>query len=276
MPNTYSLKELDPNVKWRKYYQKQNSLTFNNVIPFSNVAKVSRGIATGANEYFVFSKSKADKYKIDKKYLLSCICKSTDVESNFFTINDYEKLIEKDRPAFLFNGCGVEKDEVKRYIKYGEEQGVNKKYLTSCRNPWYSLENRIPAPIWVSVFNRNGLKFVRNEASISNLTTFHCVYPIQSNLLQMSDIDLLFAYLLTDTAKQIFEDNRREYGNGLRKFEPNDLNGAMMLDLTILPDKIKDEILGYHRIYRKTVLSSNTDKSLLDKIDSILKKYYQR
>ena len=60
-----------------------------------------------------------------------------------------------------------------------------------------------PAPIWVSVFNRNGLKFIRNEAGISNLITFHCVYLKQSDPSSTINLDLLFAYLLTDIAKEI-------------------------------------------------------------------------
>ena len=66
------------------------------------------------------------------------------------------------------------------------------------------------------------------------------------------NIDILFAYLLTDVAREIFEDNRREYGNGLQKFEPNDLNKAMMLDLTLLDKKTENEIMkerGFNRIY---------------------------
>ena len=112
----------------------------------------------------------------------------------------------------------------------GEETEINKRYLTASRSPWYSIENRPPAPIWVSVFNRSGLRFIRNEANIYNLTTFHCVYPKNSGV----DVEVLFAYLITDVAKEIFLDNSRQYGNGLVKFEPNDLNKGMVMDLTLL------------------------------------------
>ena len=44
----------------------------------------------------------------------------------------------------------------------------------------------------------------------------------------------MFAYLITDVAKEIFLDNSRQYGNGLVKFEPNDLNKGMVVDLTLL------------------------------------------
>lgn len=274
--NTYPLNELDHEVKWRRYYQKQNSLAFKNLVPFTNVAKVVRGIATGANDYFTFSKSKARKYKIEEDSLLPCICKSADVKNNFFTTIDYNNLKEKDKLVYLFDGQATKNENVQKYIDLGVKQGVNKKYLTSCRSPWFSLENRPPAPIWVSVFNRSGLRFIRNEANISNLTTFHCIYPVQANLFNNVNIDILFAYLLTDVAKIIFEDNRREYGNGLQKFEPNDINKSMMLNLSLLDKYTENKILRLYEQYRNSVLNSTPDQTYLNLINEIFKSKYSR
>jgi len=197
-----------------------------------------------------------------------------DVKNKFFTKNDFVKLVNNNRKVFLFDAIGSNEDKVKDYIKKGEKLGIHQKYLTSCRTPWYSIENRPPAPIWVSVFNRTGLKFIRNEANISNLTTFHCIYPVQSNLFDNIKIDLLFAYLITDVAKEIFEDNSREYGNGLQKFEPNDLNKAQMLDLTMLDKKNEQDILNLYYQYRETVLNSSPDETLVEKINEIFISIY--
>ncbi len=272
--STFDINELQPEVKWRKYYQEQNGIRYKNLIPFSSVAKVVRGIATGANEYFTFSKSKAKQYGIDEKYLLPCICKAVDVKDNFFTTDNFHSLVNSDRQTFLLNAIGSKDENVLRYLELGEKSGIDKKYLTACRTPWYSLENRPPSPIWVSVFNRSGLKFIRNEANISNLTTFHCVYPVQNSLFDNLNVDVLFAYLLTDVAREIFEDNRREYGNGLQKFEPNDLNKAMMLDLTLLSKKTENKIIELYKKYRDTALNKSPDDSFLTEINNILKNKY--
>jgi len=264
--NIYRQDKLDASVKWRKYYQMQNSDLYKNLVSFSSYAKVVRGIATGANEYFTFSKSKAKKYSISKEYLQPCICKAKDVKGQFFTERDFNDLVEHDELIYLFNAIDPQEKNVVNYIKIGESKKINEKYLTKCRTPWYSLEKRPPSPIWVSVFNRKGLRFIRNEANISNLTTFHCVYPVESDLFSDFNIDLLFAYLLTDTAIEIFNDNRREYGNGLRKFEPNDLNKAKMVDLKLLPYSKQKEILDYYNSYK--IYGENL---FLTKIDQIIK-----
>ncbi len=272
---SYLYKDIDYNIKWKKYYQKQNSFKYKNLIPFNSVAKVKRGIATGANEYFVFNMEKAKKYKIDVNYLLPCITASKDIILPIFTINNFDDLKNKNKNIFLFNGINQNDNYIKKYIKYGEKQDIHKRHLTSKRKPWYKLENRPPAPILVGVFNRKGLKFIRNEANIYNLTTFHCIY-LENNLFQNINIDLLFAYLLTNTAKEIFNDESREYGNGLKKFEPNDLNNAKILNIFDLDKSIQSKILNLYYQYRNQIINDKIEnQAFLDEIDTILQNKFK-
>ena len=270
----YHYKDIDYNVKWKKYYQKQNSTKYKNLIPFNSVAKVKRGIATGANEYFIFNIEKAKKHNIDIKYLLPCITASKDIISPIFTNNDFENLKNNNKNIFLFNATNQDNNYIKKYISYGEEQNIHQRHLTSKRKPWYKLENRPPAPILVGVFNRKGLKFIRNEANITTLTTFHCIY-LAENLFQNIDIDLLFAYLLTDTAKEIFNDDSREYGNGLKKFEPNDLNNAQILNIVDLDVSIKKRILNLYGQYRTEINNNIKNQVLLNQINAIFQKEFK-
>mgnify|MGYP000893439625 CR=1 FL=1 len=267
---TVEFKNLNPDIKWRTYYQQQNALKYKNLVPFTYYCKVVRGIATGANEYFVFNPSKAKKHSITNDYLLPCICKANDVKESFFTKKDFDELRENDKSIYLLNAINPD-ENVKKYLIEGEKQEVNTKFLTSSRTPWYSLENRPPSPIWVSVFNRNGLRFIRNEAGISNLTTFHCIYI---NKFSISKTDLLFAYLLTDVSREIFEDNRREYGNGLQKFEPNDINNSKILNLECLSSESEEKVLEYYYLYRQSVLNGSPDENFVNEINQIFIENY--
>jgi adenine-specific DNA-methyltransferase len=268
---TVAFEELNPEIKWRSYYQQQNATRFRDLVPFSKYGKVVRGIATGANEYFTFSPSKAKAFKIPEKNLLPCITKSLDVESGFFTQVDFDNLLQRDRFVYLFNASSKNAPAVRSYLAKGEAEGIHKKYLTANRNPWYGLENRLPSPIWVSVFNRHGLRFIRNEAKVSNLTTFHCIYL---NELTTSRTDLFFAYLLTDLSREIFNDNRREYGNGLQKFEPNDINKALVVDLDKMSLKDEHKILSLYNKYRTSVLNKQPKKEILYKINESFRSLY--
>lgn len=228
--SSFSANHLNPDIKWKQYYEDTQSSKYSHLVPFSTFAKVSRGIATGANDYFTFKVSKINSFNIPKDCFLRCICHSSDVKNQIFTSEHFEQLASQDKTVFLFNGCHDEYEpHVREYLTLGIERKVDKKYLTASRKPWYALENRKPSPIWVSVFNRNGLRFIRNKAGVHNLTTFHCVYNNGE-----VDTDVLFAYLVTDMAKEILMDNSRQYGNGLTKFEPNDLNKGNVIDLRLL------------------------------------------
>lgn len=253
--------ELDPEIKWRQYYERSSSRKYSNLVKFSTFAKVSRGIATGANNYFTFTGSKKDEYAIPDKNFRPCICHSVDVKNLIFTTEDFEKLSSLDKNVYLFDGCADDTNcQVKNYIQLGVENGINKRHLTANRSLWYALENRKPSPIWVSVFNRKGLRFVRNMANAYNLTTFHCVYNISNEV----NTDVLFAYLVTDMAKEIFLENSRQYGNGLVKFEPNDLNKGQVVDLRCLSeDEIQFVLDAYHHLLHDENIGNQTI-SLLD------------
>lgn len=264
--NTIDSESINPELKWKNYYTQPNAKKFRHLVNFSYYAKVSRGIATGDNNFFTFNKAKAAKFSIPDKALQKCVCHSTDIEKTIFTSEDFDRLSEQNKSMYIFKGAGNEdEEEVQSYINIGEANEANRRYLCVQRKPWYSLEKRTPAPIWVSVFNRKGLKFIRNEAGVSNLTTFHCVY-INSLFV---DTDIFFAYLLTDMAYHIFLDNSRQYGNGLVKFEPNDINKSKVVDFDILSEDDKKEIKKLYGSYK-----INEEKTYVKQIEDIFLRVY--
>lgn len=265
LSNEIPYSTIDQTIKWRNYYTEENKKTYYNLVPFTAYARVSRGIATGSNSYFSFNWKKAEQYHIPESSLLPCICHCVDVKDSFFTDSDFDYLRESNKSVFLFNGQNNSDNHfVQEYIRLGEVQGVNQKYLTASRSPWYALEKRLPPPIWVTVFNREGLRFVRNTSRATNLTTFHSIYVNESH---KEYVDLLYAYLLTDTAHSIFDQNRREYGNGLRKFEPNDLNNGKILDISVIKKVDQKLVLDYLEQYKQG------DQSAISKINEIMQQY---
>ncbi len=255
-------KELDYTSKWRFYYQRTHSSNYQNLVKLSEYAKVLRGIATGANDFFLFNESRKNEYQIDDKYLLPCISRSSYINSYYINNKIYKHLVREDKKVFLLDAANKEQNQsLKKYIKYGEKMGYDQRYLTKNRKPWYKLEDKPPAPILAKVFNRKGLQFFINDVNLYNLTAFHSVY-IKSEEFSK----LLKAYLLSDIACKIIEDNRREYGDGLNKFEPNDLNNSLVLDLKIINKTDQEEIFNLYDTYYKLI---NSVKSFNDDIVTI-------
>ena len=241
-----SYDELKPDRKWREFFDPEPHEEYMNLRQVSDFCSVSRGIATGSNAFFCLSKSKIADRGLPEDLITPCICRSVDVKGPVLTKADFDRLAEEGRTVYLLDIRDEKHPAVKAYIREGEEMGINRKYLVSRRNPWYSMEQRPVAPIWVSSACRKRIKFVRNLAGVSALTTFHSilVHPEYEQ-----DTDILFCYFLTPVAQEILRRNRKEMGNGLDKFQPRDLETAKMLDITILSAEERREILGlYDRI----------------------------
>lgn len=217
--------ELRPADKWLRHFDEPCVLNRGALQPLSLYGSFSRGIATGANEFFVLSKSEAAKWQLPPSILSPCISRSSQIKQVLLTDADIECLIEKDERVLLVDLSSSQEESVKRYINLGQRLGYDKRYLTRMRNPWYKLESRQPASILVGVFSRNGFKVIRNTSRAVSLTCFHCFYP---NLFGARFVNHLFLYLCSSVGQRIIGREVRKYGDKLDKFEPHDLNKALV------------------------------------------------
>jgi len=226
--NQFSYEQIDPQTKWQRYFQKGNEAKKEQMIKISLLGKFSRGIATGVNHFFVLTKKEIEKLDLPEKSILPCISKAEQIKNRLFSQKDFNNLVQANKKVFLFNGEGNEKEtSCLQYLNWGEKNNFDKKFLTSRRKPWYSLEKRAQANLLVSVFNRKEIKIIWNQSKALTLTCFHSFYP---NEYGKKWLEILFLYLNTNLAKKDIQKQMRECGQGLGKFEPNDLNQLMIPD----------------------------------------------
>ncbi len=263
----YDYDKLKCDEKWLSYFsKKEEENKYNNLIQLKDFAKVKRGIATGNNNFFALNEEKIKKLKLSEDVCVPCITKAPDVMGIVFRKKEFAELTEKNKKVFIFDGTKAKTQNDFDYIKFGEENNFNKSYLTSHRYPWYSIENRTPAPILLSVFSRGKLKVVRNEAKVKNLTTFHGLYFDET--VSEGDINVMFCYLLTPIAQKIIYNNRREYGDGLEKFEPNDLNDSLVIDINVISDLDKQSITNIYNLF-----GTEDEATLINQLNNIFEKY---
>ncbi len=227
----YYQKTIDPsnlpfNKKWTPIL---TSLFSENIVPdgfvkLSFYGSFTRGIATGANEFFALKKGKILELGLDDTNICKCIAKSVQIRKPVFTEEDFINLYNSDKPVYCLNVTETESKEIQKYIKDGETCGYSQRYLTRMRTPWYKIECRKPASILFGVFNRGRLKVIRNLTDAVNFTCFHCFYP---NMFGESLINKLFVYFLSDVGQEIIKFNKRSYGDNLDKLEPGDLNESL-------------------------------------------------
>lgn len=228
-----------PSRKWLVSTTHHPSGVSPRLVPLSTFGRVKRGIATGDNRYFLLSESRRRDLGLEESCLLPCLSKAGQAPGYYFSSTNFDHLVRTDRPVWLFQASGQEENPaVQGYLTVGIEQGSDRRYLTRSRTPWYALEERPPAPLLATTFSRSGIRWIRNDADVRFLTAFHGFYPFPE-----TDIEVLSAYLITPLAQRILAQNRREYGNGLHKFEPNDLNHGLVADITLMPASIRRIVL---------------------------------
>lgn len=264
--NALNIKNVKSEEKWSKYFVNESANKYNNLVKFSSIAVVKRGIATGNNDYFTLNETQRKEYKLSSDVCVPCITKAPYI-NRFVITNEYlRQLIKDDKTMYVFDGTKASTNFDFEYIKQGEILKVNESYLTSHRSPWFSLEKKEIAPLFISVFSKNKLKIVMNEAKIKNLTSFHGVY-FNKNV-ENEFIEMFFCYLLTPIAQSILKLNKREYGEGLNKFEPNDLNEALVFDIKKLSAEDKAKIKDIY----KHIKTSNSE-SCITELNNIFLKY---
>ena len=218
--------QITPEDNWLLYFDDSPTI-FNRAktVPLSHYGRFSRGIATGANIFFSLRPSKVRELGLKASEVAPIITRSAQVNTPIFTDADYDELVNRDEPVLLFDVNEQGSEAAKAYIHYGELEEFDQRFLTRNRTPWYKTENRKPSPLLIGVFSRGGYKVVRNKASVLNLTCFHGFQP---NVLGSRYLDLLFLYLCSATGREIASLSMRRYGDGLDKFEPNDLNKSLV------------------------------------------------
>lgn len=216
-------------------------------------ANVTRGLVSGANDIFLLNKSSANFNEIHEYLLTECISNAPQVNSNFFSADDFNQLAETDKKVFLLSLPKVEfsmlDDSIHRYFKLFSDHCFYQNYTFKNKSHWHSIRIPQPAPLLISVFSKNNFKFVRNESKAVNLTCFHSLIPINTDT---KWIDLIHSYLITPVCESILKNNTRVYGNGLRKFEPSDLSNGLVFNFNLLDRKTRNRILKYYYSYKET------------------------
>jgi adenine-specific DNA-methyltransferase len=185
-------------------------------------AKVMRGIATGANEFFFLTNEQAKNFGIPKDYLKLAIGRTRDVVNGVLTQKDIQELQTKGRPTKLLSVNGHEHfpKSVQEYLAKGEELKLPERSLIKQRKPWYKTEERKIPPLLFAYLGRRNSRFIKNEVGALPLTGFLCVYLLDEDAQHIHN--LWQALNHPDTLENL-KLVGKSYGSGAIKVEPRSL-----------------------------------------------------
>ncbi|MGL6280808.1 MAG: Eco57I restriction-modification methylase domain-containing protein [Microcoleaceae cyanobacterium] len=201
-------------------------LTKEKIYHLQDFAKIMRGIATGANEFFFLTHAQVQSLKIPRQYFKLAIGRTKDITGDRITVKDLENLEKKQRPTLLLSIDTIDylheklHPQLIKYLSQGEKLGLPERALIRQRKPWYKMEKRQIPPILFTYLGRRHQRFIKNEAVVLPLTGFLCIYPHYSD---PQFIDQLWQALNEPATINNLSLVGKSYGAGAIKVEPGNL-----------------------------------------------------
>ena len=151
--------ELRRESKWTRFPAAGAASDVNGAV-LGDFFAIKRGIATGANRFFIMDERRAETLSIPRRFLRPILPIPRYVKSDVVA-TDQDGGPKLERPLFVFD-CHLPLEVLERtepetadYLKRGESEAVNGGYLASRRDPWYSIEGRDPAPFLCTYMGRS-------------------------------------------------------------------------------------------------------------------------
>jgi hypothetical protein len=203
-------------------------------VPLSAFAKVMRGIATGANEFFFLTAAQLRQHDLEKRFFRRAVGRTRDCPGAVLKAQDLEALDRAGRPTWLLSLDSPPKARLpaalRAYLKKGERAGLAARPLIATRRPWYRMEHRAAPALLFAYLGRRDCRFVLNEAGIVPLTGFLCVYPRDQD---PKNIRRLWRALNHPATLANLRYVGKSYGDGAIKVEPRQLDALELPPLVI-------------------------------------------
>lgn len=193
------------------------------------LACVMRGIATGANDFFLLTQAQLRRHGLSEKWFVRAVGRTRDCPVEILTRERLDHLEAEGRPTWLLDLPARPMAElpaaVQAYLAGGERQGLPQRPLIAQRKLWYRMEQRKVPPILFAYLGRRACRFILNQAGALPLTGFLCVYP---NLDRVSDVTEFWKLLNTPECLEGLAAVGKSYGAGAIKVEPRALENLLL------------------------------------------------
>ena len=228
-----------------------------------NIFHITRGLATGDNKYFIISPETVKNYHIPSTCLIPILPSPRSLQINEIPSdeNGYPSI---EKQLFLISSK-LPEDRIKKnypnfweYLHLGIQQGVDKKYLSKHRRPWYSQDLRPPPPLLFTYMGRPGknkkiFRFLLNRSKATAANAYLLLYPKPFIKILFNKHPQLLRQIwqtLNNISETTLLAEGRVYGGGLYKLEPKEL-GNIPADIII---KLIDPYLHHSKITRPSSL----------------------
>jgi adenine-specific DNA-methyltransferase len=244
---TIDLTGRDSAQKWGLLHFEQEGLVSNTKDTLGDFFEIRRGIATGANDFFIIGPDTIKEYSIPKLFLKPML-PSPRYLSHDVIEAEHDGIPRIGNLKFLLD-CNLPPSVVKErysglwaYLQKGKKQGLHERYLCASKEVWYFQEKRAPSLYMATYMGRsngNGqapIRFFLNHSKAIGTNVFLHLYP-KSTLMKLlnenPDRMKELLDLMNSVPMQEFLRVGRSYGGGLHKVEPGELKNLTFEELPV-------------------------------------------
>jgi predicted RNA methylase len=237
-----SVESLRKTAKWTKFGLVSGRVNSQDQpLKLKDLFTIKRGLATGANDFFVLKLEQVSDYQLPLEFLKPIL-----PSPRFLLVDEIEAdsfgNAMLDRQLFLLS-CHLPLDEVKakypmlwEYLQMGIKQGISDRYLCKHRSPWYLQEKRSPSPFLCTYMGRQDssrgrpFRFILNHSKATATNVYLMLYPkpaVTKALLDKPQLHKEVWQALNRISDEALMGEGRVYGGGLHKLEPRELGNAI-------------------------------------------------
>lgn len=201
-----------------------------------DIFDIKRGLATGSNSFFLLTEAGIKNWQIPHSFLKPILPGPRHLSEDI--IEALPGGAPDVSPRLYLLDCHEPEERIREkwprfheYLQQGRAQNIHAAYLASRRVPWYSQEQRPPAPFLCTYMgrSRNGkhpFRFLWNRSQATAHNVYLMLYPkgpLRNALKKHPDlVAQVFEALQRITPAQLLSEGR-VYGGGLHKVEPREL-----------------------------------------------------
>jgi len=230
-----SLHTLRQSQKWTQFPANPDVIRTDD-LKLGDIFSIKRGLATGSNGFFILTEAEAERWQIPPQFLKPILPGPRNLPQNI--VESLPNGLPDVTPPLFLLDCNLPEEQVARqwprffeYLQQGKDQAIHAAYLASRRMPWYSQENRQPAPFLCTYMgrSRNGkhpFRFIWNRSQATAHNVYLMLYPkgpLRDILRERPELEGEIFEKLQNISPETFISEGRVYGGGLHKVEPKEL-----------------------------------------------------
>ncbi len=193
-----------------------------------DIAKVSSGYVTGANQFFHLSEQRKQEFNIDSSWLSTSVYRSNSLRGLGFTKEDWHEAEKLGRAGYLLDtGANTElPDTVNKYLEDGKKARVHQTYKCRSRHPWYRVPSVRQPDAFLSYMSGGKIQIIANEANVTAPNSLHHVTMHPRSALTVKQLCVTWQSTLSQLSSEL---NGRPLGGGMLKLEPSEAARVALL-----------------------------------------------